>query len=175
MARFWRCISINSDTVPNDVPVVTGVLFSVLAFTAALGNQLSGRALTLRSPRVVIAWAALVAASGLSAFAISTTTWMMTAAMAVVGLGIGSAITTAYTAGGAVIPRDVHATAFGFLTSASLIGIALSPALSGLLAAQSIRAVFVAGVVVLVVVALVAQRRMVERDPPAEVRAAADT
>jgi DHA1 family multidrug resistance protein-like MFS transporter len=159
----------------NDVPVVAGVLFSVLAFAAALGNQLSGHALTLRSPRVVIAWAALVAASGLAAFAISTTTLMMTTAMAVVGLGVGSAITTAYTAGGAVIPRDVHATAFGFLNSASLIGIALSPALSGLLGAQSIRAVFVAGVVVLVVVALVAQRKMVERDPPTALMVATDT
>ena len=159
----------------SDVPVVAGVLFSVLAFAAALGNQISGRAVTLRSPRIVIAWAALVAASGLSVFAISTTTLMMTAAMAMVGLGIGSAITTAYAAGGAVIPRDVHATAFGFLSSASLVGIALSPPLSGLLGAQSIRAVFVAGVVVLVIVALVAQRKMVERDPPADAGTAGDT
>ena len=134
----------------NDIPVVAGVLFSVLAFTAALGNQLSGRALTRRSPRVVIVRAALMAAAGLTGFAIAPTTWLMAGTMAVVGLGIGTAITTAYTAGGVVIPRDVHATAFGFLTSASLIGIALSPALSGLLGAQSIRAVFVAGVVVLI-------------------------
>jgi DHA1 family multidrug resistance protein-like MFS transporter len=151
----------------NDVPVVAGVLFSVLAFAAALGNQLSGRALTHRSPRVVISWAALMAAFGLTVFAFSTSTWLMTGAMAVVGLGIGTAITTAYTAGGVVIPRDVHATAFGFLTSASLIGIALSPALSGLLGAQSIRAVFGAGVVVLVIVALVVRRGMIVRDPPA--------
>jgi len=151
----------------NDVPVVAGVLFSVLAFAAALGNQGSGRALIRRSPRVVISRAALMAAFGLTAFAFSTSTWLMAGAMAVVGLGIGSAITTAYTAGGVVIPRDVHATAFGFLTSASLIGIALSPALSGLLGAQSIRAVFGAGVVVLVTVALVVRRGMVERDPSA--------
>ena len=50
-----------------------------------------------------------------------------------------------------MIPQDVHATAFGFLTSASLIGIALSPVLSGLLGAQSIRAVFVAGAVTLAI------------------------
>jgi DHA1 family multidrug resistance protein-like MFS transporter len=157
----------------NDVPVVAGVLFSVLAFAAALGNQLSGRALTRRTPRVVISWAALMAACGLTLFAFSTSTWLMTGAMVVVGLGIGTAITTAYTAGGVVIPRDVHATAFGFLTSASLIGIALSPALSGLLGAQSIRAVFGAGVVVLVIVAIVVQRGMIERDPPAGLTATA--
>jgi DHA1 family multidrug resistance protein-like MFS transporter len=157
----------------NDVPVVAGVLFSVLAFAGALGNQLSGRALTRRSPRVVISWAALMAACGLMVFAFSTSTCLMTGAMVVVGLGIGTAITTAYTAGGVVIPRDVHATAFGFLTSASLIGIALSPALSGLLGAQSIRAVFGAGVVVLVIVAIVVQRGMIERDPPAGLTATA--
>jgi DHA1 family multidrug resistance protein-like MFS transporter len=157
----------------NDVSVVAGVLFSVLALAAALGNQLSGRALAYRSPRIVIVWGTLVAASGLAAFAILTTTWMMAGAMAVVGFGIGTATTTAYTAGGVVIPKDVHATAFGFLTSASLVGIALSPALSGLLGAQSIHAVFAAGVVILAVVALVAHRRMVERDPSSRFTAAA--
>jgi len=151
----------------HDIPIVAGVLFSVLAFAAALGNQLSGRALARKSARTVIVWAALMAACGLTVFAFVTTTWLMTGTMAVVGLGIGTAITTAYTAGGVVIPRDVHATAFGFLTSASLIGIALSPAISGLLGAQSIRAVFVAGVAVLVVVAIVVRGGMVERDVPA--------
>jgi MFS family permease len=67
-----------------------------------------------------------------------------------------------------VIPRDVHATAFGFLTSASLIGVALSPVLSGLIGTRSIRAVFVAGVVTLVILAIVVRRVMVERNPPVE-------
>ena len=49
-----------------------------------------------------------------------------------------------------------------------LIGVALSPVLSGLLGAQSIRAVFVTGTVALVVLAVVVRRVMVERDPPVE-------
>jgi DHA1 family multidrug resistance protein-like MFS transporter len=153
---------------PLEVPIVAGILFSVLAFAAALGNQLSGRSLKHHRPRTVIAWAALMAASALAVFAISTALWSMTASMAVIGLGIGTSITTAFTAGGVVIPRDVHATAFGFLTSASLIGIALSPVLSGLLGAQSIRAVFVAGAVVLVTLAVMVRRVMVVRDPVLE-------
>ncbi len=150
------------------VPVVAGFLFSILALTAATGNQLSSRLLKRHSPRVVIAWAVLIAASGLGLFAASTTFWVMATAVGIVGLCIGTSVTTAFAAGGAVIPQDVHATAFGFLTSASLAGVALSPILAGLIAARSIRAVFITGVVLLVILALVVRRVMVERNPPIE-------
>jgi MFS family permease len=92
----------------------------------------------------------------------------MGATMAVVGLCIGTSMTTAFAAGGAVIPEEVHATAFGFLTFASLSGVAISPVLSGLVAAHSIRAVFISAVVVLLMLALIVRRVMVERNPPIE-------
>ena len=152
----------------SEVPLAAGILFSMLALTAALGNLLSGRLLKRHTPRTVIAWSVLMAAIALTVFAVSSTMWSLTASIAIVGLGIGSAITTAFAAGGAVIPKEVHATGFGFLTSASLIGVALSPVLSGLLGAQSIRAVFVAGAVTLVILAVVVRRVMVERTPPVE-------
>jgi MFS family permease len=150
------------------VPVVAGFLFSILALTAAVGNQLSSRLLKIHSPRAVIAATVLIAASGLGLFAASTAFWAMAMAVGIVGLCIGTSITTAFAAGGAVIPQDVHATAFGFLTSASLAGVALSPVLAGLIAARSIRAVFITGVVLLVILALVVRRVMVERNPPVE-------
>ena len=152
----------------SEVPLAAGILFSILALTAALGNLLAGRLLKRHTPRTIIAWAVLMAAVALGVFAGSSTMGSLTASMALVGLGIGAAITTAFAAGGAVIPKDVHATGFGFLTSASLIGVALSPVLSGLLGAQSIRAVFVAGAVTLVILAVVVRRVMVERAPPVE-------
>jgi MFS family permease len=153
---------------PPEVPVIAGILFSVMAFTTALGNQLSSRLLKWHSPRVVIAWTVLMAASALTIFLFSTRLWLLIAPLAIFGLCLGTAITTAYTAGGAVIPRDVHATGFGFLTSASMTGVAISPVLSGLLGARSIRGVFVAAIVVLGVLALVVRRVMVERNPPVE-------
>jgi len=153
---------------PGEVPVMAGILFSILAFTAALGNQLSARLLKRHSPRAVIAWAVLVAAAALALFTVSTAVWLLAVSMAAVGLCIGTSITTAFAAGNAVIPRDVHATAFGFLTGASLIGVAVSPVMSGLVAARSIRAVFVAGTVTLVLLAIVVRRVMVERNPPVE-------
>jgi len=151
-----------------EVPVAAGILFSVLAFTSALGNQLSSRLLRRHSPRAIIAWAVVVAAFALTVFTLASTLWLMSASMAVVGVCIGTSITTAFAAGGAVIPQDVHATAFGFLTSASLTGVAISPVLSGLVAARSIRAVFIVGIAMLVVLAIVVRRLMVERNPPVE-------
>jgi hypothetical protein len=72
-------------------------------------------------------------------------------------------MTTAFTAAGSVIPRDAHGASFGFLTGASLIGSAISPVLSGLVAARSIRVVFVSGAVALATLALMVRRLMVNR------------
>ena len=94
--------------------------------------------------------------------------WLLVPSLAVVGLCIGTSVTTAFAAGGAVIPAEVHATAFGFLTGASLIGVAISPVLSGLIAARSIRGVFVAGAVVLLILGAIVRRMMVERSPQVE-------
>ena len=93
---------------------------------------------------------------------------LLAASLAVVGLCLGTSTTTAFAAGGAVIPQEVHATGFGFLTSASLSGVAISPVLSGLVAAYSIRGVFLTAVVVLLTLAVVVRRVMVERNPRVE-------
>jgi MFS family permease len=153
---------------PDRVPIIAGILFSILAFTGALGNQLSSVLLRRHSPRVVVAWSVLVGAAALAFFTASETVPALAVSLALVGLCIGTSITTAYAAGNAVIPHEVHATAFGFLTGAALIGVALSPVLSGLVAARSIRAVFIVGIVALVVLAIVVRKVMVERNPPVE-------
>lgn len=147
----------------GDLPLLAGVLFSLWAFTTALGNQLSGQLLKRWAPRVVIASASLLAASGLVLFAVSSNAWWLSVSLTIAGLGIGTSITTAFAAGNAVIPKDAHATGFGFLTGSSLIGIALSPVLSGLLAARSIRAVFIVGSIVLIALAVAVRRVMIER------------
>jgi len=64
-----------------------------------------------------------------------------------------------------VIPAAVHGTGFSFLTSASLAGLALSPVVSGFLAARSLRVVFFGGALTLVVLAVLVRRVMVERAP----------
>ena len=148
--------------------VLAGVLFSVLAVCGALGNQFAATLLKRLTPRAVIDGAVLTAAVALALFAVGAGTWMLLAAIAIFGAAVGTANTAAFTAAGSVIPRHVHGASFGFLGSASLIGFAVSPILSGLVAARSIRAVFVAGVVALVVLAVVVRRVMVERSVQVE-------
>jgi MFS family permease len=148
---------------PDQVLLIAGFLFSALAFAGAFGHQLAARLLTRVSPRTIIAGAVVVSAAALALFAWTTSAWLLGASMAVIGLGIGTAMTTAFAAAGAVIPRDVHATGFGFLTTASLSGLAVSPVLSGLVAARSIRVVFIAGAAALIALAIAVRRLMVER------------
>jgi DHA1 family multidrug resistance protein-like MFS transporter len=149
----------------EDVPIVSGVLFSVLAFSAALGNQIAGRLLRRMSARALITSAALMGAAGLALFALQPPLWGLGLSLAVVGSAVGTASTSAYSAAGTVIPREVHATGFSVLTSASLAGLALSPVIAGFIAARSIRVVFIGGVLAFVVLAILVRRVMVEHAP----------
>jgi hypothetical protein len=62
-----------------------------------------------------------------------------------------------------VIPHEMRGTGFGFLTTASLVGLAVSPVASGLLGAVSITAVFLADAVALLLVGIVVWRLMAMR------------
>jgi len=144
----------------GDVPVVAGVLFSVLAVSGALGHQLAAALLKRMSARVVIAAAALAGAGAFSIFAAGTSLWVIAPAMGAAGLALGTAMTAAFSAAGSVIPAAAHGASFGFLTSSSLVGSAVSPMVSGLIGVRSFRVVFVAGAVVLAALALAVRQLM---------------
>ena len=88
--------------------------------------------------------------------------------LGILGVCSGIGMTAAFTAGGSVIPPEVHGSAFGFLTGASLVGIAVGPVLSGLVGARSIRIMFGVGVGVLVLLAIMVRRVMAEPNLPIE-------
>ncbi len=80
--------------VPRDrVPLVSGILFSIMAFTGALGHHFCGRLLRRYNARVVIAGGAACAASGCGVLGLSGNFWLMCAASAIFGIGIGAAMT----------------------------------------------------------------------------------
>jgi DHA1 family multidrug resistance protein-like MFS transporter len=145
----------------GEAAVLAGVLFSVLAVSAAAGNHVAARAITGTTARAAIVRAALVAAGALSVFMLARQTWLLVVTIGVFGAAAASAMTTAFSAAGSVIPREAHGASFGLLSSASLVGSAVSPLIAGLVASQSIRMVFVAGVVLLVVLALVVRGGMI--------------
>lgn len=145
------------------VPIVAGILFSALALAGALGHQLAAMLLARTSARTIIVVSLLWAAAGLSMFASVGSLWLLVGGMALVGLGIGTASTAAYSAAGAVIPRHAHGASFGLLTGASLLGMSFGPALGGLVAARSIPVVFMMGVVIFGLLAVGVWRVMVAR------------
>ena len=145
-----------------NVAIVSGVLFSIMAFTGALGHHFCGKLLRRYASRIVIAGGAAVAAAGAGLFGLTGNVWVMAAASVLLGLGIGAAMTASYSAAGAVIPPGAHGAGFGVLTSASLVGMASSPFVAGVLGGASIRIVFAVDLVLMGLLAAVVQKTMAD-------------
>ena len=145
-----------------NVAIVSGTLFSIMAFTGALGHHFCGKLLRRYPVRAVIAGGSAVAAAGSGLFGLSGNFWMMAAASVMLGLGIGAAMTASYSAAGAVIPPGAHGAGFGVLTSASLVGMASSPFIAGFVGGASIRIVFIADLALMALLAAVVQKTMTD-------------
>ena len=146
----------------RDAALSSGIIFSVIACSAALGHHYCARLLKRWSSRLVISRAAVVAAAATVGMAVSSGTWWLGLSAFVFGVSIGAAMTAAYTAAANNFPDNLRATGFGFLTSASLVGLAVSPMVAGALAGVGIRTIFVVNVVILVVLGAVVRRTMEE-------------
>ena len=140
------------------IPIVTGILFSLGAFSAAFGHHLAGVLMATRTPRTIIVSGTLVAGTAIATIILAPTLWLVGAAMLVVGIAIGVSTTTIYTVAGSSLPEDAHATGFGFMTTASLIGLALSPVAAGFIGGTGLRLVFVVDVLLLIVLAALVAR-----------------
>jgi MFS family permease len=145
-----------------EVAIASGVLFSIMACTGALGHHFCGRLLKRLPMRVVIAGGAAVAAAGSALVGATGNLWVMSAASTLLGLGIGAAMTASYSAAGSVIPPGAHGAGFGVLTSASLVGMASSPFVAGFLGGTSIRVVFVVDFAIMALLAGAVQKLMVD-------------
>jgi MFS family permease len=147
--------------VPDSrVAFLTGVIFTVAAGAAALGNQTSGWLLGLWQAGRLVAWCAVVAAVCAVVFAAGGAVGVLLAASAVLGAAMGVATTAVYTEIGHRVPAELRSTAFGYLQTAYLIGLAVSPVVAGLIGARSMRAVFVADAVGLACVAALVYSRL---------------
>lgn len=142
------------------VPLLTGIVLSIVACTGALGHHFCGKLLRRHSPQAVIASATAVGGVGVALFAIGRYEAVLMVAAALVGAGIGAAMTAAYTAAGSVMPPGSQGTGFGVLSSAPLVALAVSPVVAGFLGATSIRAVFLVDVVLMGVAAIAVRQRM---------------
>ena len=148
------------------VPLLAGVLFSISAGAGAFGNHLCGRLLRRGGARRVIAAACAVAGCGVAGFLIVGSAWWLALPTAIFGVAIGAATTASYTAASGIIPAAARGAGFGLLTTASLVGLAVSPIVSGLLGATSIRAVFLMDALMLGGLAILVSRLMITSPIP---------
>src|SRR4051794_16786735 len=132
------------------VPVISGLLFSIAAATGAVGHHVCGLLLRRVAAPHVITISIALAAVGSLIYLVAGTTGLLMLATPLFGIAIGVATTAAYTAASAVIPATARGAGFGFLATASLTGLALSPMVSGIMGATSIRAVFLLDTVALI-------------------------
>ncbi|HSL23350.1 MAG TPA: MFS transporter [Vicinamibacterales bacterium] len=158
---------------PGRVAVFAGILFSAAAFAAAGGNQLTARLVRVRPARALLAVSTALCGAGAAVYAVRPPASVLFIVTPFFGLAVGVAMTTAYSTASALIPRGSSGAGFGLLTTASLAGLAISPMLSGLLGATSIRAVFALDAVVMALLAVWLRRAMIERPPTVSPRIAA--
>jgi len=136
-------LHLSSIGVPDSkVALASGVIFSALACAAALGHHICAKFLSRWGARRSLTRASVIAAAGAAGMTLSANAWLFGAAASIFGIGIGVAMTAAYTTAASAIPEAARAFGFGFLTSASLVGMAISPMVAGLLAHAGIRSVF---------------------------------
>jgi MFS family permease len=153
---------------PARVAFTSGSLFSLVALAAAVGNQACAWLLQRLQVRAIIGGASAVGAVAALTFATVPGVPTMALASVLFGLAVGTAMTAAYTAASSVIPEEARGAGFGLLTSASLVGLAVSPMASGLLGAINIRAVFVVDAVALALLAGIVWRLMAVRQAEAQ-------
>ncbi|GMV23132.1 MAG: hypothetical protein AMXMBFR57_30810 [Acidimicrobiia bacterium] len=142
------------------VPVLAGLVFTVAAGSGALGNQLCERLLRRWSAGTVIVSGALLASIAALVFSWGPSAEALLAAAACFGGGLGIAFTAVYTTAGQQVPAVSRGVAFGYLTTASLSGLALSPVVSGLIGSLSMRSVFVVDALGLGIVAWMVRGRI---------------
>ena len=143
----------------EQVPLWSGILFSLVAGAGAVGNHVCSRLLERYSPSAVILASIFVAACVAASVSGATQIVLLVAVLPLFGLAIGIGTTAAYTIAGHSIPSEAQGVGFSVLSSASMAALALSPVLSGLLGSVSLRSVFLVDVALLAGLGVIGSRK----------------
>jgi DHA1 family multidrug resistance protein-like MFS transporter len=157
---YLREIGVASD----NVAFLAGILFTITAGFAAIGNLSSRWLLTRRSEGVLVAVMAAVASAAALVFAAGAPVTVLLGAAAGFGLAVGVATTSIYTVASQAVSAERRGSAFAYLTSAYLVGLAVSPVVAGFIGSVSMRAVFLADAAGLALVAWLVKRGMVDAE-----------
>ena len=146
-----------------NIPFLAGVIFTATAGAAALGNQTSGWLLKRWPTALIVPAAAALAGIATFVFGAGAPTSVLLVTAAILGLGLGVATTAVYTAATQSVPASARTVAFGYLSTAYLAGLAVSPVFAGLVGSFNVRAVFLIDAIGLGVLAWAVQKKMSAR------------
>ena len=118
----------------GSVPFLSGLIFTVTAGMAAIGNQTTNWLLRRWPATQLVPATAAMAAAGTALFAAGPPLGVLLATAGVFRFGIGVATTAIYTSASLSVPAAARGVAFGYLTTAYLVGLAVSPIVAGSLA-----------------------------------------
>lgn len=145
------------------IPFLAGVIFTTTAALGAVGNQTSGWLLRRWPPSQIVPAAAAMAAVATFVFGAGAPIAVLLLTAAVLGLGLGVATTCVYTAATQAVSPTSRGVAFGYLTTAYLTGLAVSPVVAGLVGSFSVRAVFLVDAAGLGILAWIVRKHMIGR------------
>lgn len=128
-----------SDT---NAPLWTGVIVSAAAIAATLSATTVGRLAAKWHPQRILLFTLGAGALICLPLMASASTAQLLTWRVLLGLLAGGSATLAYAVGGGHLPDDVRGAGFGLMTSAALIGGAISPFVFGLLAGFDLRLPF---------------------------------
>ena len=146
-----------------NIPFLAGVIFTMTAGAAALGNQTSAWMLKRWPTALLVPAAAALAGIATVVFGAGAPTSVLLVTAAILGLGLGVATTAVYTAATQSVPASARTVAFGYLSTAYLAGLAISPVIAGLVGSFNVRAVFLVDAIGLGLLAWAVQKKMSAR------------
>lgn len=123
-------------------PFLSGALFTAAAGAAALGNQVTGWFLRRFPVGRLVPVAVVVSAIPAACLGAAPPFGVMMVCAAVFGFALGLATTAVYTAASLAVGPSARGVAFGYLTTAYLAALAVSPVVAGFIGSASTRAVF---------------------------------
>lgn len=153
----------------GSLEATTGVVVSAGAFAGALSAWLLGRLATRWSPLTLLSWSLVGGLVTILPMAFCREILPFALLRVLLGLASGGAATLTYTFGGQFIPDSVRASGYGLLSACAMLGGSMGPIVCSGLTAIDLRANFVAGgLIYLVLVVLVARLigRTAERGSP---------
>ena len=135
-------------TSRSRLEMVTAVLISAAAFGEAFSSWLSGRLANRMSLRFLITWRLILSILVLLPMVAVRSPGQFSLLRVMLALLAGGTLTLALSAAHHVIPSEHRGAGFALLSGTSMLGTAVGPILGGVIAAASIRAVFVANALV---------------------------